>query len=48
MHTAVHGQGQREVGERVESYRGVTTLFAGHVRLELAVEEVHDYGTVAL
>lgn len=46
MHVAVHGQGQRQEVEGVETGADVSARLALHLRLELTVEQIHNNGAV--
>lgn len=46
MHVAIHGQGQRQEVERVETGADVPTRLAFHLGLELTVEQIHNDGAV--
>lgn len=46
MHVAIHGQGQRQEVEGVETGADVPARLAFHLGLELTVEQIHDDGAV--
>lgn len=46
MHVAIHGQGQRQEVEGVETGADVAARLALHLRLELTVEQIHHDGAV--
>lgn len=46
MHVAIHGQGQRQEVEGVETGADVSTRLAFHLGLELTVEQIHNDGAV--
>lgn len=46
VHVAVHGQGQRQEVEGVETGADVAARLALHLGLELTVEEIHNNGAV--
>lgn len=46
VHVAVHGQGQRQEVEGVETGADVSARLALHLGLELAMEQIHNNGAV--
>lgn len=46
MHVAIHGQGQGQEVEGVETGADVSTRLAFHLGLELPVEQIHNDGAV--